>query len=114
MRSLEKLLARDDLLDWPTHGPSIDNPKPFVQAFIAHRRERSAAIVQRIAEGDETIDAIVRSVYVGLDPRLFGAAGHRYSPILSNWWKPVTSRATTPRALTALSPAPLRFGRKAS
>jgi glyoxylase-like metal-dependent hydrolase (beta-lactamase superfamily II) len=75
MRSLDKLLGRDDATYWPTHGPSIDDPKPFVEAFIAHRRERTAAILARIAAGDRTVDAIVRNVYVGLDPRLFGAAG---------------------------------------
>ena len=52
MRSLEKLLKRDDALYWPTHGPSIIAPKPHVEAFIAHRRERSAAILQALAAGD--------------------------------------------------------------
>lgn len=75
IRSLHKLLVRHDTLYWPTHGPSIDDPKPFVQAFIAHRHERRDAIMQRVAAGDGTIDAIVRSVYVGLDPRLLDAAG---------------------------------------
>jgi glyoxylase-like metal-dependent hydrolase (beta-lactamase superfamily II) len=74
MRSLGKLLDRDDVVYWPTHGPSIPEPKPFVQAFISHRRERSDAILQRLALGDETIEAIVANVYVGLDPRLRGAA----------------------------------------
>jgi len=75
MRSLHKLLTREDQVYWPTHGPSIPDPKPFVQAFIDHRRERSEAILQRLAAGDERIPAIVDHVYVGLDPRLKGAAG---------------------------------------
>jgi glyoxylase-like metal-dependent hydrolase (beta-lactamase superfamily II) len=75
MRSLDKLLARDDAVYWPTHGPAIPDPKPFVEAFIAHRRERAAAILQRLAQGDDTIPAIVERVYIGLDPRLKGAAG---------------------------------------
>jgi glyoxylase-like metal-dependent hydrolase (beta-lactamase superfamily II) len=75
MRSLDKLLARDDSVYWPTHGPAIPDPKPFVEAFIAHRHERADAILQRLAEGDDTIPAIVERVYVGLDPRLKGAAG---------------------------------------
>ena len=74
MHSLQKLLARDDAVYWPTHGPEIPDPKPFVQAFIYHRRERSEAILARLAQGDETIEAIVENVYVGLDPRLRGAA----------------------------------------
>jgi glyoxylase-like metal-dependent hydrolase (beta-lactamase superfamily II) len=74
MRSLEKLLRRDDAVYWPTHGPSIPDPQPFVQAFIDHRKARSDAILKRLAAGDETIERIVEHVYVGLDPRLKGAA----------------------------------------
>jgi len=74
MRSLTKLLHRDDAVFWPTHGPPIPDPKPFVQAFIDHRRERSDAILARLAQGDETIATVVEHVYVGLDPRLKGAA----------------------------------------
>ncbi len=75
MRSLAKLMRRDDMIYWPTHGPPIPDPKPFVQAFIAHRQERAAAILERLAQGDETIPSIVDHVYLGLDPRLKGAAG---------------------------------------
>jgi len=75
MRSLDKLLRREDALYWPTHGPAIPEPKPYVRTFIAHRRERRAEILKRIAAGDETIAAIVEHVYVGLDPRLKLAAG---------------------------------------
>ncbi|HEV2162531.1 MAG TPA: MBL fold metallo-hydrolase [Stellaceae bacterium] len=75
LRSLDKLLARNDARYWPTHGPSIDDPKPYVRAFIAHRRERSDAILARLKAGDRTIPEIVAKVYAGLDPRLTTAAG---------------------------------------
>jgi len=75
MRSLERLLAREDGVYWPTHGPSIPQPHEHVRAFIAHRREREAAILERLAAGDETIEAMVAAIYVGLDPRLRRAAG---------------------------------------
>jgi glyoxylase-like metal-dependent hydrolase (beta-lactamase superfamily II) len=75
LRALDKLLERDDALYWPTHGPAITDPKTHVRTFIAHRRERSAAILQRLAAGDETIPALVEAIYVGLDPRLRNAAG---------------------------------------
>ncbi|MDE2228638.1 MAG: MBL fold metallo-hydrolase [Alphaproteobacteria bacterium] len=75
LRSLDKLLARDDARYWPTHGPSIGEPKPYVRAFIAHRRERADAIVARLKAGDRTIPEIVATVYPGLDPRLVVAAG---------------------------------------
>jgi len=75
MRSLDKLLRREDGLYRPTHGAAIANPHPYVRAFIAHRNERADAILARLAAGDETIEAIVRNVYAGLDPRLVAAAG---------------------------------------
>jgi glyoxylase-like metal-dependent hydrolase (beta-lactamase superfamily II) len=75
LASLEKLLRRDDALYRPTHGPEIPDPAAHVRAFIAHRKEREAAILARLAAGDETIPDFVRAIYQGLDPRLFGAAG---------------------------------------
>jgi len=75
LRSLDKLLKRDDARYWPTHGPAIDDPKPYVRAFIAHRRERADAILARLKAGDRTIPEIVAKVYVGLNPRLTTAAG---------------------------------------
>jgi glyoxylase-like metal-dependent hydrolase (beta-lactamase superfamily II) len=75
LRSLAKLLARDDARYWPTHGPAIDDPKPYVRAFIAHRQERADAILARLKAGDRTIPEIVAQVYSGLDPRLVMAAG---------------------------------------
>ena len=73
--SLRKLLGREERLYRPTHGPAILDPKPHVAAYAAHRQEREDAILARLAAGDDTVEAIVASVYVGLDPRLFRAAG---------------------------------------
>ncbi len=76
MRSLDKLLTRNDQLYWPTHGPSIPDPKPFVQAFIEHRNERTASILHRLDAGDTEIPVIVSSVYAGYPPGLQRAAAH--------------------------------------
>jgi glyoxylase-like metal-dependent hydrolase (beta-lactamase superfamily II) len=75
LRSLDKLLRRDDAVYWPTHGPAISDPKPYVQAFIDHRRERRDAILARLAAGDRRIPEIVAAIYVGLAPNLHRAAG---------------------------------------
>jgi glyoxylase-like metal-dependent hydrolase (beta-lactamase superfamily II) len=74
MRSLEGLLARDDALYLPTHGPAVSDPKAHVRAFIDHRRQRRAAILRRLAKGEAAIPEIVEAVYVGLAPGLRGAA----------------------------------------
>lgn len=75
MGSLDKLLARQDKVYWPTHGPAITEPGRHVRAFIAHRREREAGIIDCLKAGCETIDSLVERLYVGLNPALRGAAG---------------------------------------
>lgn len=74
MRSLDKLLERDDAVYWPTHGPCIDNPKTHVQAFIAHRREREAQILACIDEGIELIHDMVPAMYAGTPEFMYPAA----------------------------------------
>ena len=75
MASLDKLLGRPDQVYWPTHGPAITEPREHVRAFIAHRREREAGILDCLRSGIGRIDAIVDRLYVGLQPALHGAAG---------------------------------------
>jgi glyoxylase-like metal-dependent hydrolase (beta-lactamase superfamily II) len=75
MASLDKLLDRPDAVYWPTHGPAITEPQAHVRAFVAHRREREAGILECLAVGSERIDAIVDKLYVGLQPGLRRAAG---------------------------------------
>jgi glyoxylase-like metal-dependent hydrolase (beta-lactamase superfamily II) len=75
MASLDKLLGRPDTVYWPTHGPAIGEPKRHVRAFIAHRREREAGILDCLSSGVEHIGAIVERLYIGLQPGLRRAAG---------------------------------------
>lgn len=60
---------------WPTHGPPVRETAKLVQAYLAHRDEREALIIKAMAAGASTLPAIVARVYLGLDPRLVGAAG---------------------------------------
>jgi hypothetical protein len=60
---------------WPTHGPAITEPKEHVRAFVAHRREREAGILDCLRADVRRIDAIVERLYVGLQPGLLHAAG---------------------------------------
>ena len=63
MASLGLLLQRDDEVFWPTHGNSIDDPKPFVQAFIAHREEREAQIRECLSRDIGSIRDMVPHMY---------------------------------------------------
>jgi glyoxylase-like metal-dependent hydrolase (beta-lactamase superfamily II) len=63
MASLDLLQRRDDAVYWPTHGGPIRDPKPFVAAFIAHRREREAAILACLEDGIARIAEMVPRIY---------------------------------------------------
>ncbi len=76
MASLEKLLSRDDVRYWPTHGPAIDNPHDHVRSFIEHRRGRERQIVDRLAGGPTTIKDLVPGMYHDVDKRLWRAAAN--------------------------------------
>jgi glyoxylase-like metal-dependent hydrolase (beta-lactamase superfamily II) len=75
MNSLHKLHARSEKIYLPGHGPEIRDAHSFVQHFIEHREAREAAILRRLGKEPADIPALVRSIYIGLDPRLAGAAG---------------------------------------
>ncbi len=74
MNSLRLLIERDDQLYLPSHGPARPDPKPLARAYLAHRKMREAAILNRLRSGDRHIGEIVRAIYADVDPRLHGAA----------------------------------------
>jgi glyoxylase-like metal-dependent hydrolase (beta-lactamase superfamily II) len=74
MAGLRRLLARDDRLLLPGHGPSISEPHPFIAALLAHRLKREADIFDLIRNRPQTAADIVAALYVPLDPRLARAA----------------------------------------
>ncbi len=75
MASLHKLAARPETTYFPGHGGAVRDAPLFVQHYIRHRQAREASILRRLAKGTADIPTIVRAVYIGLDPRLVGAAG---------------------------------------
>ena len=74
MRSLEKLIARHDRILYPTHGSPIVRPKPFLRAYLAHRRMRESQILRALGRGHATVPALVGVLYAGLKPQLHRAA----------------------------------------
>ncbi len=75
MKSLDLLLARDDAVYWPTHGGPVRDTKPFVSAFVAHRREREAAILKCLRDGIGRIRDMVPPIYGNtIPPQLYPAA----------------------------------------
>jgi glyoxylase-like metal-dependent hydrolase (beta-lactamase superfamily II) len=74
MQSLFKLRARSENIYLPGHGGTIRNAQQFVQHFIEHREAREAAILRKLSKDASDIASLVQSIYIGLDPRLTGAA----------------------------------------
>lgn len=72
--SLDVVLNMNFATLWPTHGPPVTEPRPFLKAYLAHRREREAGILAQITETPRTVGEIVDRVYHGLDLRLRAAA----------------------------------------
>ena len=75
MNSLLKLAKRGEAVYFPGHGPAINDGGRFVNYYILHRKAREASILHRLAKGATDIPTIVRAIYIGLNPRLTGAAG---------------------------------------
>ena len=102
MKSLRKMLTREEEIYWPTHGPPITEPKAHVEAFITHRNGREDAILQCISEGRNTIPDMVEVMYADVDPRLHRAAGRSVFAHLLHMAE--TGRVTTCLLYTSPSP----------
>ena len=75
MASLQRLAARPETIYLAGHGDVIRDAPAFVARYIAHRGAREAAILRQLGKGEAEIPQLVRAIYIGLDPRLAGAAG---------------------------------------
>jgi len=75
MKSLQKLYEREDKVYYPAHGKPIENPRQLVRGMMGHRRQRERQILKLLREAPTAIPDMVKQMYKGLDPRLFGAAG---------------------------------------
>jgi glyoxylase-like metal-dependent hydrolase (beta-lactamase superfamily II) len=76
MTSLERLTQREEDLYFSGHGPEIPEGRRYVSFLIRHRQAREASILHRLAKGEADIPTMVRAIYIGIDPRLTGAAGY--------------------------------------
>jgi glyoxylase-like metal-dependent hydrolase (beta-lactamase superfamily II) len=74
LKSLEKLLDRNDNIYLPTHGKQIDNPHDLVNKYIEHRINREEQIIKAIKSGNFKINEMVKIIYSDVDPGLHPAA----------------------------------------
>ncbi len=74
MASLAKLQTREDRIYYPAHGPAVERPQRLVRGMLGHRKQREGQILRLLTREAHAIPTMVDEMYVGLDPRLYGAA----------------------------------------
>jgi glyoxylase-like metal-dependent hydrolase (beta-lactamase superfamily II) len=84
MDSLQLLLDRDDEVYWPTHGPSIIDPKTHVQAYIDHRLDRERQIIECIKQGTYHIREMVPLMYKDTPEFMYPAAARSVLAAMEN------------------------------
>lgn len=76
MRSMQRLIDREDVVYYPAHGEPVDKPQRLARSMMGHRRHREGQIVRHLqASGASAIPDMVAEMYKGVDPRLHPAAG---------------------------------------
>jgi glyoxylase-like metal-dependent hydrolase (beta-lactamase superfamily II) len=72
--SLRRLLAREDRVYLPGHGPMLGDPLPFVADLLAHRTAREQAIAGALGAAPLGTGALVDALYSQVNPTLRRAA----------------------------------------
>jgi glyoxylase-like metal-dependent hydrolase (beta-lactamase superfamily II) len=76
MRSMQRLMEREDVVYYPAHGDAVDNPRRLVRGMMGHRKQREGQIMRFLERnGESAIPDMVAEMYKGVDQRLYGAAG---------------------------------------
>ena len=73
--SLQRVKDLDPAILWPTHGAPVTETRPFIEAFVQHRLEREAGVLRAVRDGVTMIPDMVRLLYVGVNEKLYKAAG---------------------------------------
>lgn len=73
-RSLERLLARDDQVYLPGHGPALPNPHPHIRRLLDRRVQREREICAALKDRIWTVPELASSLYGKDNPVLRRAA----------------------------------------
>ena len=76
LEQLARIRDKDFDILWPTHGPAVREPRTFIQAYIDHRLQREAQILEQLKAGQTRIRDMVAEMYADVDKRLHPAAAH--------------------------------------
>ena len=72
--SLDRMLARDDRIYLPGHGPVITDPRGYTRFLRNHRVQRERGILAELATGPKTTAALTKALYSQVNPALHRAA----------------------------------------
>jgi glyoxylase-like metal-dependent hydrolase (beta-lactamase superfamily II) len=61
--ALRRLLGRDPERLYPGHGPVVEEPSDVVERLYAHRRDRERRIERAVADGVDSVAAVVDAAY---------------------------------------------------
>jgi glyoxylase-like metal-dependent hydrolase (beta-lactamase superfamily II) len=75
VESLRRVAARDDAVLWPTHGPSREDARDYVESLVEHRLDRERGVLDAVRAGRATIPEIVELLYVDVREELHRPAG---------------------------------------
>jgi glyoxylase-like metal-dependent hydrolase (beta-lactamase superfamily II) len=74
LASLRRLQSLDVERIYPAHGPVIENAPAVIREYIDHRMEREGQILAALADGLDTIPAMVARIYAAVAPALHPVA----------------------------------------
>jgi glyoxylase-like metal-dependent hydrolase (beta-lactamase superfamily II) len=70
LRSLDRMLRLNPARALPAHGPVIDDPAAVIHRYVEHRKQREQQVIDALADGGSTVDAITTGIYPGLQDAL--------------------------------------------
>lgn len=74
MTSCARLSARDWRVFHPGHGAPVTEPNARLDWLVSHRRAREAAILQTLAQGEQTAGTLAEAIYTETPAALLPAA----------------------------------------
>ena len=75
LTSLQRVQDLDPAVLWPTHGAPVTDARLFVDEFVQHRLDREAGVLAAVRAGTTMIPDMVKQLYVGVNVKLYKAAG---------------------------------------
>ncbi len=73
-KSLELLLARQEVIYLSGHGPLLQQPRDLVRELLSHRQRREATILAALQAGQSSVAELAEHLYAKTDYRLKIAA----------------------------------------